>query len=484
MIDRQLAGVPRGAGGHPRRHAQRAPRAERRARPSPSRSRRTAPTSWSTWPGSPPRGVLPDLESNGQAAVSFGRPIDDRACQVKGDVRERARRGRARARARRAQWEGSWPTSSRSAFPAPPTPAWPTWPCIAIRLRATALFEQTPRRGPGDAAAVSVDRSSRWPPASRVCCRRSSTPARADGIPNAAYLSHVDYVDATHVALSFQFFNKSRRNVAENPQALVSVIDPDTGQGWQLRLRYVRSETEGPLFDRMALRIEAIASYCGLKGIFKLRAADVYEVLAVERGARGARAPASAAEVARDRPADPVFTMKALQDLAERIQRADSLESLVDSILAGLDESLWLPALDDPGARRGSGRARDDGDARLRRRSGAAPRSRSAKASPGWSPRRASRFASPGLMRGMLYALAMHKEADEHGRRRRGRASRCLDWQTRRASSACRCSCAASWCGGAVPRERSALSLSRGGQGIDRAARQLPRDRDPEHAAA
>ena len=103
-----------------------------------------------------------------------------------------------------------------------------------------------------------------------------------DGVPNAAYLSHVDYVDARHVALSYQFFNKSRRNIAENPHALVMVPDPDTGQGWQLRLLFVRSETEGPLFERMALRIEAIASYCGLKGIFKLRAADVYEVLSVE----------------------------------------------------------------------------------------------------------------------------------------------------------------------------------------------------------
>jgi adenylate cyclase len=81
-----------------------------------------------------------------------------------------------------------------------------------------------------------------------------------DGVPNAAYLSHVDYVDSSQVALSFQFFSKSRRNIAENPNALVLVMDPDTGQGWSLRVKYVRSETSGPLFDRMFLRIEAIAA--------------------------------------------------------------------------------------------------------------------------------------------------------------------------------------------------------------------------------
>jgi GAF domain-containing protein len=168
-----------------------------------------------------------------------------------------------------------------------------------------------------------------WPAMLYTCSR--------DGLPNAAYLSQVEYVDPTHVALSFQFFNKSRRNITENPHALVSVIDPDTGQGWWLRLLYRRSEESGPLFDRMSWRIEAIASYCGLKGIFKLRAADVYEVLQIEP----APEEQGVAEAAPSRAviAPEVFTARALQDLCGRVQAADSLETLVDSILEGIEAS-------------------------------------------------------------------------------------------------------------------------------------------------
>ena len=160
----------------------------------------------------------------------------------------------------------------------------------------------------------------------------------ADGIPNAAFISHVDYVDPAHVALSFQFFNKSRRNIAENPLAMVRFIDPDTSQGWRIRLRYVRSETSGPVFDRMALRIEAIASYSGLKGIFKLLAADIYEVHGLEPQPDEPALP-SAEQRRRSVAADPVFTMKALQDLSARINSAASLDRLLDSILEGLEES-------------------------------------------------------------------------------------------------------------------------------------------------
>ena len=65
-----------------------------------------------------------------------------------------------------------------------------------------------------------------------------------DGTPNAAFLSHVDYVDATHVALSFQFFNKSRRNISENPYALIRVIDPDNNQGWAEVIVWIQEYAE------------------------------------------------------------------------------------------------------------------------------------------------------------------------------------------------------------------------------------------------
>jgi hypothetical protein len=159
-----------------------------------------------------------------------------------------------------------------------------------------------------------------------------------NGIPNAAFLSHVDYVDPTHVARSCQFFNKSRRNIAENPYALVRVIDPDTRQGYALRLKFERSETSGPLFDRMYLRIEAIASYTGLKGIFKLKAADIYEVESVELVPEQTGVKERWSPRRRAGQEDPVFTMKAMQEMASRINTADSLESLLESILSGLKE--------------------------------------------------------------------------------------------------------------------------------------------------
>ena len=105
----------------------------------------------------------------------------------------------------------------------------------------------------------------------------------ADGTPNTTIISQVYYVDETHVALSFQFFSKTIRNVRENPQAFVCVFDIAGQAHWALQLQFERSDTTGPVFDAMDMQIEAIASMTGMSGIFKLRAADIYRVRSVER---------------------------------------------------------------------------------------------------------------------------------------------------------------------------------------------------------
>jgi hypothetical protein len=104
-----------------------------------------------------------------------------------------------------------------------------------------------------------------------------------DGTPNITTVSQVYYVDPDHVALSYQFFSKTIKNIRENPRALVWMINPETLESWDLEIEYDHSETSGPVFDSMDMQIEAIASMTGMKGIFKLRAADIYQVISATK---------------------------------------------------------------------------------------------------------------------------------------------------------------------------------------------------------
>jgi hypothetical protein len=97
--------------------------------------------------------VLPDLRANGQAAVVFARPTDDRSCQVKA-VFVGARDARDDEHALvRAQWEKFLDNLERIGIPRGVSADWVTWPATAIRLQATAVFEQTPRPGTGELLA-------------------------------------------------------------------------------------------------------------------------------------------------------------------------------------------------------------------------------------------------------------------------------------------------------------------------------------------
>lgn len=99
-----------------------------------------------------------------------------------------------------------------------------------------------------------------------------------DGTPNITYLSVVHRVDADHVALSRQFFNKTERNTTVNPYAQVSVIEPESGRIFLLDLVYERTETKGALFERMRTKLDAVAAAEGMENIFKLRGVDVCKV--------------------------------------------------------------------------------------------------------------------------------------------------------------------------------------------------------------
>ncbi len=158
----------------------------------------------------------------------------------------------------------------------------------------------------------------------------------ADGMPNVSYISQLHLVDAKHVAVSCQFFNKTRRNLDVNPLATMEIYDPLTFEAYRLQLRFLRSETSGPVYERMALRLEAIAAHTGMSGVFKLRSADVCEVLDVERR-EGFIAPAPEGE--RITLSDgPLSELRGLQLVSDRVSRATNLESLLSGALAALDE--------------------------------------------------------------------------------------------------------------------------------------------------
>jgi hypothetical protein len=99
-----------------------------------------------------------------------------------------------------------------------------------------------------------------------------------DGTPNVSYISEVHYVDPSHVALSFQFFSKTRTNVQQNPRATVVVIHPESAAQYKLAVHYLRTEESGPLFESMKAKLAGIASHTGMAGVFKLRGADIYRV--------------------------------------------------------------------------------------------------------------------------------------------------------------------------------------------------------------
>ncbi|WP_158289720.1 LuxR C-terminal-related transcriptional regulator [Paenibacillus flagellatus] len=104
-----------------------------------------------------------------------------------------------------------------------------------------------------------------------------------DGTPNVANLSRVWHVEEGRVAVADQMLNKTLHNLAGNPFALIKLATPDDLIQWELAVRHIGTETEGPLFDRLHQDIRTVSWVAGVANAPGLRAALVFEVMSVRR---------------------------------------------------------------------------------------------------------------------------------------------------------------------------------------------------------
>jgi hypothetical protein len=163
-----------------------------------------------------------------------------------------------------------------------------------------------------------------------------------EGVPNATILSIVRYVDFERVALTRQFFNKTRANLDANPQAQVILVHPGSGDQFVLDLRYLHTESEGPIFDEVEANLTAVASQMGMSDVFRLRGVDIHRVL---RCAPFGETAAPVEESAPDRDVLPPLD-ELMRRLALCVDYADAtrvgLEALDD--LFGFAYSILLTA--------------------------------------------------------------------------------------------------------------------------------------------
>ena len=89
--------------------------------------------------------VLDDLRSNGQAALSFARPVDDRAVQVKGVFVSERDMDPSEQTFVMTQWGALFAQLDAIGLSGLANMStWSMWPCVAVTIRVNAIFSQTP----------------------------------------------------------------------------------------------------------------------------------------------------------------------------------------------------------------------------------------------------------------------------------------------------------------------------------------------------
>lgn len=161
----------------------------------------------------------------------------------------------------------------------------------------------------------------------------SMTTITPDGMPHVNHVSHAEYVDENHVALTWQFQNASRANILATRRACLSFDDPASGAGFVMQIEYLRTETEGPLFERLRAKLAGIASHSGMEGVFQLRGADVYRVLELRRVPGRLEMPSMAPRC---------DVVAGARRVSEALARCDDAAALLDTLMDGLARDLLI----------------------------------------------------------------------------------------------------------------------------------------------
>jgi len=159
------------------------------------------------------------------------------------------------------------------------------------------------------------------------------TTVTPDGMPHVNHVSHAEYVDENHVALTWQFQNASRANILATRRACLSFDDPASGTGFVMQIEYLRTETEGPLFERLRAKLAGIASHSGMEGVFHLRGADVYRVLELRRVPGRLDMPSLAPRC---------VVAAGARRVSEALARCDDAAAMLDTLMDGLARELLI----------------------------------------------------------------------------------------------------------------------------------------------
>jgi adenylate cyclase len=157
----------------------------------------------------------------------------------------------------------------------------------------------------------------------------------ADGTPNVTYLSRAHRVDDERIALSNQFMSKTAKNIAANPWASLLLADPITFNEYRLTITYERTDRKGQVFERLRADVDDLAAMVGMQDVFRLRAADVFRVTAIER--------VNPVEWSAFLDAHTAPDMAAVAELALRLGRSSDLDVVIDTALDAIVELLDYP---------------------------------------------------------------------------------------------------------------------------------------------